>query len=239
MEDTMVRKGTLVAALLAVGTACSDAQSGDVLTSGMYASLSVTAKGDGTSVAEAVLKVGGANSTTFVYLTDGDELLASFGDADPVPMTEISLGDYHSYGATLETDDPTEVFNIAFVRTVDEGAPSSTMQLPEPFGMISPPTTASRAEDLVLSFDLSPSVATVTVTVEGDCVQLYSANAQGDGTVTIPADAIQTGEGNEAATCPVTVTIRKFRPGTPDPAFEEGGIANGIQSRSFEMQSTP
>lgn len=228
----------MIPMLIGLSTACSDVASEDLLTSGMYANLSVTADGGGTSRADAVLRAGDATSNVFVELTADDQLTASTG-GDPVPMDAITLGAYHGYEATLPTDSPTDTYTISLTRTVDAGAPSSTMQLPEPFAVTAPATSFSRAADLALAWTPA-SADPMTITATGDCVNLYVTTVDPDaGSFTIPAAAITAVTGQEANNCAVEIKFERKRPGVADPAYGHGGAAIGIQERKVTSNSTP
>jgi hypothetical protein len=235
-----MRKSLVVAALLAGGVACSDVQSEDVFTDGMYADLDVVATGDGTSTANAVLKVGGATSTTFVELTADDALTVSLDGAEPVPMNELELGDWHGYSASLQGDSTESEFVIAFTRTVDDGAPSSTITLADPFTLGTVASESSRGADLAITWDPSGVPGqTMSITVTGDCVIAQVQTVDDTGSYTFLANTITTAEGNESATCPITIDVRRYETGAVDPAFGEGGAAVGIQERTATTQSVP
>ncbi|MBT3223778.1 MAG: hypothetical protein HN348_32315, partial [Proteobacteria bacterium] len=115
---------------LALLIGCADVESDDLLTSGMYAHLEVEALGDGTSRASAVLKAGGVNSNTYVDLTGDDALTAEF-EGETQDMTKETVGNYHRYVADFDSDTAGETLTIVFSRTVDAGAPTSTLTLPD------------------------------------------------------------------------------------------------------------
>ena len=220
--------------------ACTDVDSADLLTSGMHASITGVAKGDGTTTVDVVLRAGGATSTTFVQLTGDDQLTASVDGGDPVELNHYELADYHGYSATLSNDSPDATFEVAFVRTVDDGAPSSTFSLPEPFDIGELPQTASRAEDLTITWTPSGSGETMTIEVAGTCFQGVLQNIDDDpGTYTIPAGTMQTIEDAETDTCDAVVILWRHEEGAADPAYGEGGFATGRQRREKTISSTP
>ncbi len=233
-----MRKLLMVGTCLGTLVACADVDSEDILTSGMFANLSVTADGSGDSEALATLRVGGAGSTTYVELSEGDDLTASAGDGEGVAMEEYELLDYHGYKAVLPTDDPETEFNISLTRTVDEGAPNSTISIPAPFDIEDVPDSLDRSLDLPLNWsEVDPSL-TLTVATSGTCVEAYSDEIDNpeDGTVDVPA--LVPLEGEEDTSCEVTVTLRLRETGTIDSGYG-GGEAFGYQVRSVTFLSTP
>lgn len=228
----------MIPVLIGLTAACTDVQSQDLLTHGLYADLSVTADGTGSSRADAVLRSGGMTSNSFVELTADDQLTADAG-GDPVTMDPITLGSYHAYEATLPTDDSTATFTISLVRTVDAGAPDSTITLPNAFDVTAPAASISRAADLALAWTPASSDP-MTITATGDCINLYVTTADTDnGGFTIPANAITAVSGQEANNCSVEIKLERKHAGVVDPAYGQGGEAQGIQVRTITSNSTP
>jgi hypothetical protein len=227
----------LCAAPLVWLAACTDVTSDSVLTSGMYAQMGVRANGTGQATASAVLTVGG-NSTTYVELTEGDALTVAVADADPVPLVEVELFDYHGYEAVLDGDSTDPDYTIAFTRTVDAGAPSTVIHLPDGFTPAEP-ADSSRADGVALLWD-GGSDDDMAVHAEGDCVVPYDHVLDSDtGSFTIDAGDLVAVSGQEAESCAVEVTLTRSRPGTLDPAFGEGGTALGTQVRTVSFTSSP
>lgn len=219
---------------------CVDVSSDDVLTDGMYANLTVTADGGGTSVADAVLRVGGALSNTYVDLAPGDELYASIDGGEPELMTEYELLDYHGYSTTFQSADPASVYTIAFVRTIDDGAPESTIRLPEPFEVGPVPDTFSRSEDDLTITWVDGGDYPIEITVSGDCIDLYTDTTEGALLEwTAPAGTFEPLEGHETESCSLTVVLRLLRDGALDGGYGEGGSASGVQKRTTSVESTP
>ncbi len=228
---------TVPAALL-LGVACTDIDSEDLLTSGMSAAITMTARGDGNTDADAILRAGGATSTTFVALTADDSLTVAAGDAAAVPLEEYEIAALHGYHATITGDDPATVYTIALTRTVDDGAPNTTVQLPPAFEITAPAANFSRAAAFTL--DWTPAAEEpMELTVSGDCVNLYVNTIDADtGTFTIPAGTLTQVDAG-AQNCDVTFTLKRTKVGSLDVAFEEGGSAIGIQERSASSLSAP
>lgn len=221
--------------------ACESVDSTDVLTSGMWADFSVTANGDGTSLTSATLKVGGDLSNTFVDLEEDDTLTVTSGE-ETKTLVERNLGDIYWYDTSFDTEAADTEFVFAFVRTVDDGAPASTITLPAPFA-ISAPTAAyivKRGVDPLIVEWTPASTDTVIVNVSGDCIDPVDETLSTDsGAYTFAAERIVTREDHETDSCEGTVTITRRRVGTLDPAFEEGGRVVGEQVRTVKIRLDP
>ncbi len=185
-----MRRLFLVTAVFLTAAACADVASEDVLTSGIYADLSVEGSDHGTSTVTAKLKVGGSGSNTYVELTGTDELIASVGDETQV-MVEQTIGDYHEYVAGFATADGGDVFTVSFNRSVDEGAPNSSMTLPDPFDIDPVQGPFQRSSDITLTWSPASSPDNMRLTATGSCVLTYGRDISGDpGIVTIEADSL-------------------------------------------------
>lgn len=219
---------------------CSDIESQDLLTSGMYADVVVTADGEGTSDVTATLRAGGALSTTFVELT-GDDVLTATLREESVAMNEISLGALNSFVAEFASDEPGVDYVIALERTIDAGAPNTVIQLPAAFD-IDPPTVTEFArgtEDLTITWTPADSGDNMRVTIDGDCFLLRIDELSGDpGTWTLEGGMLED-TGTESTNCEAEITIERRVSGTLDSNYGEGGSATGVQQRSVTVQSTP
>lgn len=233
----MTRIGGALLVALALG--CEDVSSSEVRTSGIWAGLSVDADGRGGSIARAALKVGGELSNTYVEL-DADDALTATLAADTVPMVEESLGTVHHYVATFATDPVGEPFTIAFERTIDESAPSSGVALPPAFDLASPVVTFSRlAEDLTVSWS-PPSAEPIRVEINGGCIQFWGVDLASDGGSTVvPAGTLAPANDVAPEACDLDVIVTRTLAGEVDPAYGEGGRAEGRQVRSYHVSSTP
>jgi hypothetical protein len=227
----------LVAAL---GVGCEDVGSGDVLTSGMWADISFTADGSGTSQAAAVLRVGGPLSNTYVELEGDDELTATL-EGTPVPMSEEHLGDIHRYVAGFVTAPVGETVTVAFERTVDGGAPRSEAELPPELDLAPlAVTTFSRGSE-ELRIEWSPTSAELMrIEVSGDCIWTFADDiVQDDGSYTLAPDTLEPLDAEAPVSCSVDVVVTRLLPGLVDPAYGEGGTSFGRQVRDTEVGSSP
>ncbi|MFT5587321.1 MAG: hypothetical protein ACI9VR_004930 [Cognaticolwellia sp.] len=220
--------------------ACESVSSSDVLTSGMYANLEVSADGSGSSRANAVLRVGGASSNVYVDLVDGDTLTVEQG-GETVELEKSSVGEFRDYNADFDVDVVDTEFDFAFLRDVDDGAPSSVISLPAQFEITGPEAdaTISRAEDLTFTWD-GGSDDSMRYSMDGDCVFSEGETLEGDeGTYTIPGGVIESLDENEPETCTMELVLRRARSSAVDDGFGEGGTAEGVQVRRLKIVSAP
>jgi hypothetical protein len=227
-------------AVLAAG-GCAQTDSSDLLTSGIYASITAAASGDGTTRVSTTLYVGNPINLNFVNLEGDDQLVASYGNAEMV-MTETVFLNIVTHQATFNTDTPGDQFQVAFERSVDGGAPNSIAVLPERF-TLDPltSTTASRSQPLTLTWGPIDASNLMRWEARGDCIGLETQNLSVDaGTLTIEADRIKKREGEGVADqCPITITVTRGRPGQLDRGYGKGGFIEGQQVRTIMLTSTP
>lgn len=240
-----MKKAIRLLALLAAGAAlagCSeDVDSDDVATDAVYASISVSATGDGTSSVYTSLRVGGSNSNTFLDLTDYDALIAFVNDTSK-SMSQSGNGYVASFPFEAE-DTP---YRVSFLRTpppdgecAGKSAPNSTVTLPAPFEITSPIQDAavSRASALSLQWAGSGEVDAMSFSVDGSCIQYYSDDIANDnGTFTIPANTLMV-IGSADTACTATISVGRYRDGELDENYGEGGTIGARQTRAVQFQS--
>jgi len=222
-------------------TGCKTTESDDILTHGMYASISATADGTGSTTVSTSLFLGPPSDLIFVDLVGGDQLIAHNRDQAKV-MTEQIVLNIVSHTATFSGDAKDERFEVEFRRRVDPGAPSSVVTLPAPFTIGTVPASASRAAAFGVNWTGDGGTTDkMRWSMDGSCIQTASGTITGDpGSVTMPAGTIQKAPGtNVADSCQVRLTVVRERSGSVDPAFGEGGTATGTQTRSVLFTSTP
>lgn len=223
----------LVASLALATTACETIDSGDLLTGGMSANITATADGSGSTDISTVLRAGGLRSNTFVDL-QGDDLLSVTAGEQSADLSKQQLGNLISYTATLPVDAADTEFVVSLQRSVDDGAPSSTARLPEPFDFGETGDTFDASSNLAFDWTPSGTDDEMEVLVDGDCIIPWSRELDGDpGSFEIPGDEIESVSDEPGTSCSVDVTLRRVRGGSVDPAFEEG-VAQGVQERTFQ-----
>lgn len=220
-------------------TGCAKTDSSDLLTSGIYAGISAQGKGDGTTDVYATLYVGNPLNLNFVDLTGDDQLVASHGAQEKV-MSETVLLNIVSHHASFPVDAEGEQFQVAFDRTVDNGAPNSIATLPPKFALDAVPTTSSRAAALSLSWSPLDSASAMRWEVTGDCIENEAQVLAADsGALTIEANRLRKRMGDGVAdTCPMTVTLTRSKPGQLDAGYGKGGDVEGQQVRKVMLTTT-
>jgi hypothetical protein len=230
-----------VLTIVAAGAAgCAKTESSDLLTSGIYADLSARATGTGTTTVYATLYVGNPINLNFVELTGDDQLVASYGGQTKV-MNQTELLNIVSHAAEFSTDAEGASFGIALQRSVDAGAPTSTVTLPAKFTLTPVPTSASRAAALALSWSPAASTDTMSWRATGECIGDAQGVLAGDsGTMAIAAGTLMKRQGqNIPDSCMVSITVTRSRAGKLDSHYGKGGDATGRQDRTVTMMSTP
>lgn len=221
-------------------SACTTTNSQDITTHGMYAELGARADGTGTTDVYATLFFGDPLSLDFVRLTGNDELVATYNGQDMV-MTEIELLGTVSHDTTFQGDSEGAQFEIALLRTVDAGAPSSTVTLPAKLTIGAIATSASRAAPLTVTWSPAGTTDLMQWQADGDCIQHANGSITGDpGTLTIAAGTFLKRPGMTIAdSCTVTVQISRLHMGSLDPHFGKGGTIYGEQRRKVTFTSQP
>lgn len=210
-------------------SACTDVGSGSLLTSGMSAVISGEADGSGETEISVVLRAGGIASNTFVELEGDDELTVTSG-SESAALSKRSLGVLHSYVATLPVDAEDSVFTVALSRTVDDGAPNSTFELPAPIEGGTVGATLSDQEDLSVTWTAAQDGDEMEIVVNGECIVVYAKELDGDpGSTVIPHEDITPVGDEPGVSCEVDVTLRRVRGGQLDAGYGEGGIVQGAQ----------
>lgn len=219
---------------------CAQTDSSDLLTSGIYAALTASTTGDGTTHVSATLFVGSPIYLNFVNVSGDDRLVATH-QGQQQTMIETELLNVVGYHAQFQGDEEGLEFQIAFQRRVDAGAPSSRATLPAKFTMDPLPTSASRAAPITLSWSPAPTADLMRWEAKGDCIETATDGIQGDpGTFVIPGDTIKKRMGEMVADqCEITVTLTRARLGQLDPGYGKGGVVQGQQVRSATMLSVP
>lgn len=228
-----------LSALALLALACSQTDSDGVLTTAIYADVTARAA-DGVTRVSATLRVGGATSLTFVELVGDDHLEAeSLAEGQVRRMSEAELLGVATYSVEFDGGVEGDSFRVGLVRTIDQGAPATTMELPAAFVLVGAPGPSSRAAAFQLAFEPEEPGDPIEWELEGPCITSAS------GTLPANTDAIQldAGEivalaGQEGATCAVELELTRRRVGTLDPGYD-GGAAAGEQSVVVTFDSTP
>jgi hypothetical protein len=229
---------------VALLSACGETtDSTNVTTDGIYAQLSATAIGNGTTLLRATLKVGGSSSNTTIELDDGEKLVAT-GGAETKDMTEQDGISTTSYQAIFQTEAVDTAFKIDFQRVEDlVDAPNSTVTLPAPFVIATPAASAtfSRASDPITVSWNTAAQDSMGIQISGACISPYSTAVPANATQhLIAAGTLQVLQPPPAPqSCEVTIDVARSRAGQVDPAYGEGGSFSASQARQVRVNSAP
>src|SRR5262245_46486852 len=146
------------------------------------------------------------------------------------------LGDI-SYRTQFAGDDEGLMFEVAFLREVDDGAPSSRMALPAKFTLDPAPASASRAAPLRVSWSPWVTPDLMTWYAWGDCIQTADGFIHGNPTsFEIPGGTLQPRAG-AADSCAITIQVAHIKLGELDPGYGKGGAAEASQRREITLTS--
>lgn len=244
-------KKPVIAALFllsVVVAACQSIESGDIQTGAMTAVIEVRPRRDGSATDVTASLTAGA--FTFVDLDGEDRLVAHSGEVSVELQQSDLLGAVNYAGALEGIHAPGDVVTVALVRGEGkDGAPSSTVRLPEPVTLTAPApgTSFSREnDDIVATIESAASEDPVRLSFRGECIEEGGLDVPaGQTTVTIAKGSIAKKTSADAAdatqvpdTCTITLTVSRRIEGTLDPAFEGGSIA-AVTSSSIDLTSTP
>lgn len=228
--------GALLATLTFLG--CKETTSSEfVRTGGIAALMSVTADSADSSVVHVELRVGGANSNTYVILDGGDRLTATVAD-ETKDLYSVAEGVYEgkfSTGAQVE-------FTVGLDRAEDEDAPNSNATLPASFTITQPLATdeLSRADDSVFIVWTPVANSTGTLELSGSCIQSQSFSVSGaSGMQVVAAGELLSTDEMMPESCTVDISISFERAGAADPAFDDDSYFNAYQVRASSFISSP
>jgi hypothetical protein len=208
----------------------------------MSAQMTVVSDDSGQTTVTAWLHVDN-NLTDFVTLSSGDTLSATAGTQTQT-MTEDDVLNDVSYGTTFSGESTSNtVYVVALKRASDTSAPDSTCNLPAPFLITAPAAgvSVSRSTDIPVSYGLGGSNDGVSYTLSGSCIEgPTDESVNGDpGAFTISHTTVTTPAGTSPTQpCQATLTVKRTRAGTIDPAYGSGGDISCAQSRSVTFTLT-
>lgn len=202
---------------------CSKVTSEGLSTAEMYADLHAVQIQPGTVVAQGRLHKGSVNSSTYVELHDGDDLIASiaqpygglsisgdlFGQLQEATRSyrmmtggpqqsssDLFFPDYANvYEVTLPLPDAAQPIYIGLHRDSQTSAPDSLAILPPPFELLSPQPGETHAAD-------SDLIVTWSSAVFGFETQLITNSRCADGSMSVSAQSIVQNQDTGTATIP-------------------------------------
>ena len=218
---------------MTVGCSKETTSSANIKTGGIAALMDVTATSSSASLLHVDLKVGGSSSNTYVILDNGDKLTAKAGDESKT-LEAVDDGEYEAEFGTAAAD--TE-FTVNLERPEDTSAPNNRGTMPPPFSLTAP-DTASRAEDLKITWDAGSD--SIELEVDGSCIFNKTIDVPGDsGSYTIDGGTLDPTDKEKAETCDLTLTMTRTRNGTADSAFDGESWFKLHQVRTAKVTSSP
>jgi len=248
----------LSAALLSTVSACTNVNSEDLATSGMYADIDVTAYGIRESRVTVRLRAGGSRGDT-VELTGGDELTSTY-DGSTRRLSSSGGSGFVSYRTSFVDEGGEGSYRISLDRSDSrtiEVNPVSAMDsfaiVPTPFeatlrdregSEVNAGTRVSRSTGSLRVLWTSTSAERMVLNINSPCMRGISrvANANA-GEYLLDASDMQElparREGQPASTCTTTLRLRAESDGELDPNYGQGGQVRGAQERSVTFESVP
>ncbi len=210
----IVARLLVITAIGASASACAVTPSHGLDTSDIWARYIVAHQGDGTVIAQAILRAGGPTGA-IVDLTYGDYL-----EVNGAVMTEWieTVTNYQWSRATVPVT-PDGAYEIVFVRR-DEEVSTTVFEpaLPRILGT-EPADVVRQLEPLTVRWETSPADDGIEVRVEGDCVSnVMVANLPDTGSYTTAA--LQAS--GAAADCEIDVRVVRSQTRGIDGAFLGG-----------------
>ncbi len=250
----MIKYLWMVSAMVCV-VGCSQTDSDNIKTSGMRADIHVSAWEEGATEVIVNLSVGsGGIGGTEVELSSGDSLVArAFGETKTLRKKSDLLGIH--YETAFASSAGSEAVVVAFNRADGDGAPNSTVVLPQSFMVAGPSSGQELDADEVLMFSWSPTSTTGTFSIKTfiDCsyddnqdetvavLDIETITIEDDGAYDIYVSDLLASLQNQlpnSGLCDLKVTFTRRNTGELDPGFEEGGSISAIQTREREYRIT-
>lgn len=223
--------------------------SDSVKSSALYADIEIIAKGNGTTFVQASLNARD-NDGKYVKFVGTDKMSATAKSTTQLLTKGEGFLNWWTYGAIFNHDEPTE-FVVALEREKDNSAPSSKVILPEKFTIDSPKTNEifQRGEQLTVKWSPYGKTEKMDISISVDCdpteglinsiLQSMPANDTGSKTFSITELLRSFNQGiNNSSNCSGKVEVSRYRVGTLDSNYGEGGSikAKQVRSREFIIQ---
>lgn len=215
--------------------ACSSTTSDNVATEGINADIDVFANGSGRTRVDVEFEVGDGIGATSLELAPGDRLTATANGIQRTLTEDESIIGRFRYETTFDFDDAGTVFTVSFSRDNGVNAPNSNVALPDGFIVQSPQSNDvfSQAEDIPIEWTpngtmIRPDIdVTLSCTTTGGIVfsDTEDVTIGGDtGVASLPvASVIPIGTLDTTRLCEGEVHFSRWRRGSLDPAYGEGG----------------
>lgn len=186
---------------------------GQVPTGRIEPVVTLEAVGDGELDVAVVLTAGGEP-----YALEGEDELVAILGGNVFTLIFDRFEEIVTYRTTFFEAPVDQDVTISLNRTEEEDATRTLASLPAELE-ITVPSSASRAEDLVVTWAPADEPEPIEITVSGDCVDTYTATVDDTGAHTVPAGAL-----GGSGSCAADVYVSRVRQGMLDDAFGGGSI---------------
>jgi hypothetical protein len=236
MKTKMRIGGALLATITLLG--CKETTSSEFIrTGGIAALMSVTADSGDSAEVHVELRVGGAQSNTYVILDGGDKLTARAG-TETQDLYSVAEGVYEGQfanGGQVE-------FTVSLDRAEDADAPNSKATLPASFLITQPEPTDELSREMDSLFIVWTVVANTegSINLSGSCISSQSFTVSGSaGMYSVPAGTLKSTNETMPEPCTVTVDMTFQREGAADSAFDDESSFVATQRRTTTFLSNP
>lgn len=217
---------------------CKETTSSEFIrTGGIAALISATAESGDSSKVHVELRVGGAQSNTYVILQGGDDLTAKVG----TETKDLQAVDEGVYEGTFANGGKVDI-TVSLDRDEDEDAPDSIATLPASFTIAQPQPedVLSRADDGLFIAWTPVENAEGTINLSGVCIANASYSVSGTaGMLVVNKGELKSFDEMKPESCTVDIDISFQRQGAADPAFDEESYFRTFQKRKAYFTSDP
>ncbi len=230
---------------------CTEVDSQDIHTSGIYTDISVNARADQTSVS-VDLRTGNAIDADSILLSSGDQLIATLS-GESIALSQAGSG----YTGTFAYNGTSEV-TVSLRRNNGINAPASTVVTPADFQITAPDRadTFNAGESITVAWVPTEPAGTATVDYFLNCQvtddrgtssgaafrRAFDVVDSGTHTVTINEILDTFGYQDDlvrGVSCPMAVSVTRTRIGNLDPALTKGGSILATRQKSVVVNVIP
>lgn len=236
-------------ALAFVINGCSDIDSEDIKTSGIYASMRLTATGNNQTNVWVSLSTGSGIFDDDVDLSSGDYLTAT---ANGITKT---LDHSYPYETNFDLDEGGTEFVVSLQRRDGVDAPDSIVSLPTKFSIHMPDASQvfNTGETITVAWSPFDNTKQIGVTYNVECFMAvtgmsnrfgrsYTINDLGIHTVPVNGVLDTFGEQSQFDTsvpCATSITVERIASGSVDLNYGQGGVITAKQIRNIGIIINP
>ena len=217
---------------------CSNTDSNNINTAGIYADFEVTNKGSQSDIV-AQLKVGDAWSNTVLELSRGDQLIAYNGSASVVMTKGDSiLGDI-KYHASFINDLGGTQYTITLNRPTTNEVINSSATLPNDFTItLSGSDPYTSADSIEITWNPASASLKTYISLIGICGSYLTSIEPNTNSINIPLDSVTKSDLSDPNNCLLSVAVSRFNKIPVNAQYGEGGYFIATQTRSTSIQFT-